>query len=321
MKAVLTDERFSRPRLGLRAQARRHPLHRDQGGRRRPPAARATTSASTRASPRSPTALEADPATTLVLDGEIVAFAGGADELRAPAAARRAARPGLPLRLRPAPPGGPRHHRAAAARAQAAAARGGRLPRPAPPRRRTATATARRFYARGLPPGLGGPDRQARRRAVHARPLARLAEVQVLRRAGARDRRLHRAAGSRTDLGALLLGYYDGGRLRYAGKVGTGFTQATLRDLAARLAAAAPRPLALRRRVREPRRDLGRAASSSRRSASASGRATAACATRATSACATTRRRRRSCASADRRSQSERDGLADRGGGSKPGGA
>jgi bifunctional non-homologous end joining protein LigD len=42
--------------------------------------------------------------------------------------------------------------------------------------------------------------------------------------------------GSRTDLGALLIGVYDDGRLRYAGKVGTGFTQATLRDLAARLA-------------------------------------------------------------------------------------
>ena len=42
--------------------------------------------------------------------------------------------------------------------------------------------------------------------------------------------------GSRTDLGALLLGYYDDGRLRYAGKVGTGFTRATLRDLAERLA-------------------------------------------------------------------------------------
>src|SRR3954447_17463645 len=41
--------------------------------------------------------------------------------------------------------------------------------------------------------------------------------------------------GSRTDLGALLLGYFDDGRLRYAGKVGTGFTQATLRDLAGRL--------------------------------------------------------------------------------------
>jgi len=42
--------------------------------------------------------------------------------------------------------------------------------------------------------------------------------------------------GSRTDLGALLVGYYDGDKLRYAGKVGTGFTQATLRDLAGRLA-------------------------------------------------------------------------------------
>jgi bifunctional non-homologous end joining protein LigD len=42
--------------------------------------------------------------------------------------------------------------------------------------------------------------------------------------------------GSRTDLGALLLGYYDDGDLRYAGKVGTGFTRETLRDLAAKLA-------------------------------------------------------------------------------------
>ena len=42
--------------------------------------------------------------------------------------------------------------------------------------------------------------------------------------------------GSREDLGALLLGYYEDGRLRYAGKVGTGFTRATLRDLAARMA-------------------------------------------------------------------------------------
>jgi bifunctional non-homologous end joining protein LigD len=41
--------------------------------------------------------------------------------------------------------------------------------------------------------------------------------------------------GSRTDLGALLVGHFDDGRLRYAGKVGTGFSQATLRDLAGRL--------------------------------------------------------------------------------------
>src|ERR1700728_1611534 len=38
--------------------------------------------------------------------------------------------------------------------------------------------------------------------------------------------------GSRQGLGALLVGYYDAdGRLAYAGKVGTGFTQATLRSL------------------------------------------------------------------------------------------
>jgi len=42
--------------------------------------------------------------------------------------------------------------------------------------------------------------------------------------------------GSRTELGALLLGHFADGRLRYAGKVGTGFTRATLRDLAERLA-------------------------------------------------------------------------------------
>jgi bifunctional non-homologous end joining protein LigD len=42
--------------------------------------------------------------------------------------------------------------------------------------------------------------------------------------------------GSRTDLGALLLGYHEQGRLRYAGKVGAGFTRAALRDLASRLA-------------------------------------------------------------------------------------
>jgi len=41
--------------------------------------------------------------------------------------------------------------------------------------------------------------------------------------------------GARSDLGALLLGHYERGRLRYAGKVGTGFTRETLRDLASRL--------------------------------------------------------------------------------------
>jgi bifunctional non-homologous end joining protein LigD len=41
--------------------------------------------------------------------------------------------------------------------------------------------------------------------------------------------------GSRTDFGALLVGYQEDGRLRYAGKVGTGFGHATLETLGRRL--------------------------------------------------------------------------------------
>ncbi|MHB8293407.1 MAG: non-homologous end-joining DNA ligase [Acidimicrobiales bacterium] len=42
--------------------------------------------------------------------------------------------------------------------------------------------------------------------------------------------------GSRRGFGALLVGYYDGGALRYAGKVGTGFDEATLSSLHVELA-------------------------------------------------------------------------------------
>jgi bifunctional non-homologous end joining protein LigD len=41
--------------------------------------------------------------------------------------------------------------------------------------------------------------------------------------------------GSRTDFGALLVGYHENGRLRYAGKVGTGYNAERLRDLGAQL--------------------------------------------------------------------------------------
>jgi bifunctional non-homologous end joining protein LigD len=41
--------------------------------------------------------------------------------------------------------------------------------------------------------------------------------------------------GSRTDFGALLVGYYDGDKLVYAGKVGTGYTRATLKMLGTQL--------------------------------------------------------------------------------------
>jgi bifunctional non-homologous end joining protein LigD len=43
--------------------------------------------------------------------------------------------------------------------------------------------------------------------------------------------------GSRKHLGALLIGLFDGSTLRFVGKVGTGFTEASLRDLSTRLGA------------------------------------------------------------------------------------
>src|SRR5207245_87461 len=45
--------------------------------------------------------------------------------------------------------------------------------------------------------------------------------------------------GSRIELGALLVGYYDEQGLRYAGKVGTGFDRDTLRRLGRELRARA----------------------------------------------------------------------------------
>ena len=41
--------------------------------------------------------------------------------------------------------------------------------------------------------------------------------------------------GSRAGFGALIVGYHENGRLRYAGKVGTGYDHATLRSLRARM--------------------------------------------------------------------------------------
>jgi bifunctional non-homologous end joining protein LigD len=40
-------------------------------------------------------------------------------------------------------------------------------------------------------------------------------------------------AGTRVGLGALLVGYYHRGTLRYAGKVGTGYSRAVLQELRA----------------------------------------------------------------------------------------
>jgi bifunctional non-homologous end joining protein LigD len=61
--------------------------------------------------------------------------------------------------------------------------------------------------------------------------------------------------GSRTDLGALLVGHFEGERFRYAGKVGTGFTRATLRELSEQLA-----PLVRETSPFEPEKGIPRAA-------------------------------------------------------------
>jgi len=61
--------------------------------------------------------------------------------------------------------------------------------------------------------------------------------------------------GSRTDLGALLVGHFDGDKLRYAGKVGTGFKHETLKELASQLA-----PLVRETSPFEPEKGIPRAA-------------------------------------------------------------
>ena len=58
--------------------------------------------------------------------------------------------------------------------------------------------------------------------------------------------------GSRAGFGALLVGYYDGDRLRYAGKVGTGYNQKVLRTLRERMGALETDRSPFADRVREP---------------------------------------------------------------------
>ena len=62
-------------------------------------------------------------------------------------------------------------------------------------------------------------------------------KFEMYHEARARDWRLHAAQGSRTDFGALLVGYYDKNKLKYAGKVGTGYSHDTLRMLGKKMRA------------------------------------------------------------------------------------
>ena len=106
--------------------------------------------------------------------------------------------------------------------------------------------------------------------------------------------------GSRTELGALLLGFYDGGGCATRARSAPASTRrrcaTSARGCAPCAATTRRSPTPARSRSAASR---GSSPSSSRRSASPSGPAPAACATRASSACATTRRRPRSCASAE----------------------
>ena len=52
--------------------------------------------------------------------------------------------------------------------------------------------------------------------------------------------------GNARDLGALAVGVYEDGKLRFAGKVGSGFTGAIRKDLLARLEPLAHRRAAVR---------------------------------------------------------------------------
>ena len=305
MKAVLSDAAVLGPRLDLRAQARRDPLPRPPRRRRRAP----------------------DVAHRPAHERRVTLARGGA-RARAGRRLRRRRRAGC-LRQRgvtsfaAAPAAPPRErvrvfylplrHRCASTartsgRCRCASARRGCAGRSASTARsastRTATSTARSCSAR--PAGRGSRASSpsaptARTRATRSRDWLKLkchAEQELVIGGYTAPQ------GSRTDFGALLVGYNEDGALRYAGKVGTGFDHALLRELGERL--------------RELERDdppfadvhpiprghaLGRARSwSAQIGVLASGRATAGCATRASWACATTSRPATSSASGRRES-------------------
>ena len=87
-----------------------------------------------------------------------------------------------------------------------------------------------------LPRGLGGRDREAARLPLRASPLEALAEDEVRGLAGARRRRLHRSAGHGVSASARCWSATSrASDFVFAGKIGTGFDTALLRDLRARL--------------------------------------------------------------------------------------
>jgi DNA ligase D-like protein (predicted ligase) len=235
MKAVLTDEPFDDPNWiferkldGIRCMA-----HRDGGGSVR--LVSRTDKDMTGQFPEVAEALEAQPLDDFVVDGELVAFQDGITSF---SRLQRRAREQVSvflyvfdlLRLE------------------------GRDVRDLPLRERKALLRDSLEF--------GGRARYSRHRNEHGTKLFREAcgqglEGLIAKRADSPYRSAARSRdwlklkchfeqelviggftapqGSRTDFGALLVGYYEGDKLRYAGKVGTGFDRATLEELGSRL--------------------------------------------------------------------------------------
>ena len=178
MLATLTDRRDFGDGLAAGAEVRRRALRRAQGRRRR-----AAGVAHRKGPDAVPTRRCAPPWRTsagrrLLLDGEVVAFDGEQTSFgRLPAAARsRPGRlrswwrrlPGRVLRVRPAGGSTARISRGRSLRRAPRVAGAGRFGRA--PRLQLSEAwrgDSERRFAGGVPVGLGGADRQARRRALH----------------------------------------------------------------------------------------------------------------------------------------------------------
>jgi bifunctional non-homologous end joining protein LigD len=247
MKAVLTAERpagpewaFERKLDGIRCLAVK------EGGRTRL-YSRNELSLNDRYAPLA-AALDADPADSFVIDGEAVAFVGGRDRFGGEGgslfyyafdvlfAAGRDVR-SLPLEERRDVLEGVLHWTDPLRMTEQMTGDGAAL-----------LAEACRDGWEGLiAKRLGTPYASARSRDWLKLKCTRTQELVIGGFTAPRR--------SRTDLGALLVGHFEGDCFRYAGKVGTGFSRATLRELAERLA-----PLIRDTSPFEPEKGIPRAA-------------------------------------------------------------
>jgi bifunctional non-homologous end joining protein LigD len=235
MKAVLTDEPFDDPAwiFERKLDGIRCISHRDCGGPVR--LVSRTDKDMTGQFPELAEALAAQPVEDVVLDGEIVAFTGGVTSF---SRLQRRARErvavflyvfdilrhegrdvrDLPLRERKA-------------LLRDALEFGGRL-RYSQHRNEHGT----RLFSEACRQGLEGLI--AKRADSHYRSDARSRDWLKLKCHFEQELVIGgftAPQGSRTDFGALLVGYHEDNRLRYAGKVGTGFGRATLETLGRRL--------------------------------------------------------------------------------------